>query len=140
MELIMEECGIVEAGFIEITEVLRQGVYLLVHRDAIVYVGKAKVMLGRLYTHRVKWGSRSRKAVTATQSAKGILFDRVFVRPCRSDEIDDLEAALIAQHRPRYNLQLKSAIPSDMEGIVARIIASRGGSALTQPRINRRGF
>ena len=128
-----------EEGFVEISLVLRQGVYLLVHHDVVVYVGKAKVMLGRLYSHRVKWGSKSRKAVTAVQSPKGMLFDRVYVRPCKNDEIDDLEAALIAQYRPRYNMQLKTTIPADMSSLVARIVASRGGLP-PRPRIDRRGF
>ena len=129
-----------EAGFVEITEVLRQGVYLLVHRETVVYVGKAKVMLGRLYTHRTAWGKKSRKAITGAIPAKGMLFDRVFVQPCHSYEIDDLEEALIQKYQPRYNTQHKTTVPPEMVGIVSRIIASRGSLAPAPPRINRRGF
>lgn len=127
-------------GFIDVTQVLRGGVYLLLHQGTIVYVGKAKVMLGRIYTHRVAWGSKRRKPRTGVISAKGMLFDQILIRPCHSTEVDDLEAALIAQHRPRYNTQLKSAIPPELGDLVARICASRGASAPAPSRIERRGF
>ena len=70
-----------EPGFVDITQVLRAGVYLLAHQGTVVYVGKAKVMLGRVYSHRVKWGTKSRKPVTNAIPAKGMLFDQVFIRP-----------------------------------------------------------
>jgi hypothetical protein len=130
----------VEAGFVEISAMLRQGVYLLVHHDVVVYVGKGKVMLGRLYMHRVAWGKKSRKAITSVIPPKGMLFDRVFVQPCRNDEIDELEQSLIKKYQPRYNIQHKTTIPADMTGLVARIVASRGAAPSPAPRIDRRGF
>jgi len=73
-------------GFVEISAVLRAGVYLLMHHERVVYVGKAKVMLGRLYKHRVAWGSKKRTPITGAIPAKGMLFDRVLIRPCGSHE------------------------------------------------------
>ena len=127
-------------GFVDVSLVLRQGVYILLHQGVVVYVGKAKVMLGRVYSHRVKWGSKSRKPVTGSIPAKGMLFDQVMIRPCFSTDIDALEAELIARHRPRYNTQLKSSIPPELNGLVARIVAGRGGIAPASPRLERRGF
>lgn len=127
-------------GFVEITQVLREGVYILMHHDKVVYVGKAKVMLGRLYQHRVRWGTKSRTRVSGVIPPKGILFDRILIRPCALDEVDRLEAELIAAHRPRYNTQLKpAATPADLSSIVARIVAA-SPKAEPRPLINRRGF
>lgn len=127
-------------GFVEITEVLRCGVYVLMHHDKVVYIGKAKVMLGRLYQHRVRWGTKSRARVSGVIPPKGILFDRVFIRPCENHLVDDLEASLIAQHRPRYNTQLKpTTVPADLSSIVARLVA-KAQVPDPRPRIARRGF
>ena len=127
-------------GFVDVSLVLRQGVYILLHQGVVVYVGKAQVMLGRVYKHRVAWGSKKRKPITSVIPAKGMLFDQVMIRPCLSVDIDALEARMIDQYRPRYNLQLKSSIPPELSGLVARIVASRGGIVPLGPRIERRGF
>lgn len=129
-----------EAGFIDVSQVLRGGVYILAHQGTIVYVGKAKVMLGRVYQHRVRWGTKSRKPVTGVIPPKGILFDQVFIRPCHGAEVDALEASLIAKYRPRYNTQLKTIVPPELTGLISRICAARGVLAPAPTRIERRGF
>jgi excinuclease UvrABC nuclease subunit len=128
-------------GFEDVSVMLRCGVYLLCHRGTVVYVGKSKVILGRVYTHRVAWGRKSRKPQTAAIPARGILFDQILVRACASHEVDDLEAKLIAELSPRYNTQLKTSIPPELSDLVARITASRG--SLPRPpesALDRRGF
>ncbi len=127
--------------FVDVSVMLRCGVYLLCHRGTVVYVGKSQVMLGRVYNHRVAWGRKSRKPLTAAIPARGILFDQILVRPCRSDEVDDLEARLIAELSPRYNTQLKSSIPPELAILVARITASRGSlPRAPEAVLDRRGF
>ena len=127
-------------GFVDVTAILRRGVYILLHQGTVVYVGQAQLMLGRVYSHRVAWGSKKRKPRTAVIPAKGMLFDQIMVRPCFSCDSDALEASLIDRYKPRYNTQLKSSIPPELIGLVARIVASRGGSLPAPPRIERRGF
>lgn len=127
-------------GFVDVSAVLRQGVYILLHQGVVVYVGKAQLMLGRVYKHRVAWGSRKRKPQTAVIPAKGMLFDQVMVRQCASDRIDELEAEMIALYRPRYNIQLKSRVPPELGDLVARIVARGGGEIAPPRRIERRGF
>lgn len=127
-------------GFVDVSAVLRQVVYILLHQGTVIYVGKAKVGLGRLYSHRVAWGSKSRKPRTGAIPAKGMLFDQIMVRPCMSVEVDALEAEMIARYRPRYNTQLKSSIPPELSGLVARIVAQRSMVLTPTPRIERRGF
>ena len=97
-------------------------------------------MLGRIYTHRVAWGSKRRAPRTGAIPAKGMLFDQVMIRPCHTTEVDALEASLIATHRPRYNTQLKSVVPPELTDLVSRICASRGMLAPAPKAIERRGF
>ncbi len=96
-------------GFIGIGECLRSGVYALVHKGTIVYIGKSKLMLGRICDHRRLWGKRKPEWVTT----KGILFDDVFIRPCPLDLLDELEFEMINLYKPRFNVQLKSPRASD---------------------------
>ncbi len=107
-------------GFVDASAMLSGGVYALVHRENVVYVGKAKVMLGRVYTHRVAWGKKSTKAV-GLKPTKGILFDAIWVRPCPSAEVDDLEYAMINLYKPRYNSALRNGLPVPLD--LASLIA-----------------
>lgn len=91
------------SGFIGVSGVLKSGVYALVHLGRVVYIGKSKTMLARIYTHRAQWG---RKAMPWLP-VKGILFDEVFIRPCPLDRIDSLEYDMINLYKPKYNVQLK---------------------------------
>lgn len=92
-------------GFSDVTAVLKQGIYALVAGGRVVYIGKAKAMLVRVYNHRSN--ARKHSPVWLSDLAKGIVFDEVHVRPCHPDEIDDLEHALINFYKPRYNIQFK---------------------------------
>lgn len=128
------------SDFEDVSTMLRGGVYLLLHRGAVVYVGKSKVMLGRVYSHRVAWGRKSRKALTANIPARGILFDQILIRACRSDEIDDLEASLITRLHPRYNTQLKSSIPPELSNLVSSLAARTSLPRAPERVLDRRGL
>lgn len=110
-------------GFVDASAMLSGGVYALVHHENVVYVGKAKVMLGRVYTHRVAWGKKSTKAV-GLKPTKGILFDAIWVRPCPLAEIDDLEYAMINLYKPRYNSALRNGlpVPLDLTNLLADLV------------------
>ncbi len=110
-------------GFVDASAMLQGGVYALVHRGVVVYIGKSKVMLGRVYTHRSAWGRKSQKAV-GLKPIKGILFDAVWVRPCSSAEIDDLEYAMINLYKPRYNSLLRNALPVDISNLIALMLGT----------------
>lgn len=111
------------AGFTDATAMLQGGVYALVHRGVVVYIGKSKVMLGRIYTHRSAWGRKSQKAV-GLKPISGILFDSVWVQPCASDKIDALEYAMINLYKPRYNYQLRNDLPPpDLMSLVSDLVS-----------------
>lgn len=111
-------------GFIDVSRILQGGVYALVHRGVVVYVGKSKVMLGRVYSHRVAWGKKSQKA-QGLKPIKGILFDAVWIRPCALDQIDELEFAMINLYKPRYNSLLRNGLPVDISTLIAGLVQGR---------------
>ena len=92
-------------GFTNVSEMLRSGIYMLVHQGQVVYIGQAKAMIVRIATHR----SNARKTLPAwlPPSAKGIVFDEVLIRPCPLHLLDELERDLIVLYKPRHNIALK---------------------------------
>lgn len=99
------------SGFADISGCLRCGVYALCAKGQVVYIGKSKAMLVRVYTHRNNYQSKRRgkqgDRPEWLSAVKGIYFDEVHIHPCRLDELDRLERQMIDLHRPRYNQYLK---------------------------------
>jgi len=100
-------------GFFEVSSILRSGVYVLVHKGVVIYVGKSKGMLSRIYAHKSMWGQKARGKVPDWLPIKGILFDEVFVRPCPVDLLDELELEMINLYKPKFNTRLKSPGATD---------------------------
>ena len=89
-------------GFVPVGDILHAGIYALIWRGRVVYIGKSKQMLGRINAH---WARG--KGPRPDWLPKTILFDDVHVLPCKLEDIDALEAGMIEIYRPRYNVQLK---------------------------------
>jgi len=119
-------------GFHEVSPVLACGVYALVHRGEVVYIGQSRVMLGRVANHRAQWG---RARGVASAAPRGILFDQLFVRPCTPDALDALEAEMIERYQPRFNVRLRNPVPPDLLNILAAtgVTMSALHSALPPP-------
>jgi len=102
----MEICVVLE-GFVDVSAILRCGVYALVREGVVVYVGQSKKMLARVSAHKSNWG---RKSVPAWMpvSLRGVLFDQVFVLPCRVEQLDTIERAMIDLYKPKYNIAHKA--------------------------------
>lgn len=101
-------------GFTAVSEILRSGVYALVHRREVVYIGKSKTMLVRIYSHRNAWGDKRRgkwRQLPKNFPVQGIYFDEVFVRPVPVEHLDEVEREMIAKYRPKYNTLLKPPLP-----------------------------
>lgn len=98
-------------GFTDISPILRCGVYALCKRGVVIYVGKSKSLYSRIYTHK-HFANRGAKGRTVPSwlPTKGIQFDEVFIRPCRLEELDTLEAEMINLYKPRYNDSLKNSL------------------------------
>lgn len=116
------------SGFTNASEILRSGVYILVYRGTVIYVGKSKAMLTRIYTHRNIYLSkrRGKAEVPWWLPVPGIQFDEVHIRPCPLAQLDELEQSMIELYKPKYNVQMKTNAKASVE--VGLVI---GGVALT---------
>lgn len=96
-------------GFDDVSVILSPGVYALVKSGTVIYVGKSRSMYSRIYTHRTT-ANRAKKGrdIPSWLPVKGFVFDQVFVRKCRLEELDDLEAQMINRYKPKYNESLKN--------------------------------
>lgn len=99
-------------GFIDASELLKGGVYLLLYKREVVYVGKAKRMLTRVYSHLHIWSSKRRGKTPSWLPIDGVYFDEVYIRPCHPDQIDALEREMISLYKPRLNTKLKTPGPT----------------------------
>ena len=109
----MENCSLVLDGFADISQILRAGVYALIKRGVVIYVGKSKSLYARIYTHKhfANRGAKGQK-LPDWLPIKGIQFDEVHIRPCRLEDLDRLERDMIELYKPRYNQSLKSGAPA----------------------------
>lgn len=96
-------------GFINISVSLKPGIYALLREGVVVYIGQSKKPLSRIEAHR-SLGAR-RNAAPGWLPIKGIPFDEVHVLPCRVEDLDVLEAAMINLYKPKFNVKLKSPQP-----------------------------
>ncbi len=88
---------------VNVSALLGAGVYLLYSRGEVVYVGKSKCLLNRIYAHHYRQRYRDRPHVS--DKVEGIDFDGMEVVSCRPSRLDELETALIKLYSPCYNIQ-----------------------------------
>lgn len=100
------------AGFEDITPILRSGVYALVLRGSVIYIGQAKNLYSRIYAHR-SMANRAAKGhkLPSWLPVRGLVFDEVHVRPCPIHLLDVLEYEMINLYKPRHNSKLKTPGP-----------------------------
>lgn len=117
-------------GFEDVSGLLHAGVYALVAKQVVIYVGKSKALLPRVYTHRQNYiNKRKGKVPEWLTPVKGMFFDELFVRPCRIEELDALEREMIERYKPRYNQLLKTQelvtcpVPLQIGGVVLTLNA-----------------
>jgi hypothetical protein len=91
------------------------GVYMLVWRGRVVYVGQSINLFSRLARHRTNYENHLKgKRVPASGSPneyRAIAFDKALVKFCKREELDRLELELIAKHKPELNILLRDRRP-----------------------------
>jgi len=92
-------------GFVNVSAMLRPGVYALIKDGAVVYIGQSVKPLSRVEAHRSLWG---RKKAPGWLPIRGILFDEVHVLSCRVEDLDTVERTLIDLYKPKFNIKLKA--------------------------------
>lgn len=131
---------ILEDGMYDVSEILECGVYILLRRSVVVYVGQSRSMVRRIYTHMSHVGQKH-----WLKSQRGFVFDEIWVKPCSIEELDTLERAMITKYQPLYNTHHKTKPRREqmpLENIVASIMTHRHIAAPSaEPRalIDRRG-
>ena len=98
-------------GFVEVSGVLLSGVYALVSKGTVIYVGQSKSLYQRIYAHRTR-ARRIEKGQKLPDwiSARAFVFDQVFIRPAPLDQLDQLEQEAIERYKPKFNVQHKSTL------------------------------
>jgi excinuclease UvrABC nuclease subunit len=114
--------------FVEVGDILRSGVYALCAKGVVIYVGKSKSMLGRIYSHRQAWQNKKKGTdwISERLGIPGLQFDEVHIRPCPKHEVDALEHEMINKYKPRYNVQLKNS-----QKVNAPIVLTIKGQSVT---------
>lgn len=91
-------------GFIPMGDILGSGVYVLLCKGEVVYVGKSRAMLARITAHKEGWSKMRLRKAPKWITVKGIDFDDVYIYPCPRDMIDELEQATIRYYKPKHNI------------------------------------
>src|SRR5882762_7478218 len=92
-------------GVVSFHALLHCGVYALLRRGEVVYVGKSKKLWIRLYNHCNNRGKVLYLPPGYTTPKKGIQFDDIWVWPCMLGQLDSLEVCLIQKYVPKYNVK-----------------------------------
>lgn len=92
-------------GFTDASEILRAGVYLLLSRGRVVFVGKSsKPMLPIIATLRSKDRPRFLQRID---------FDQVLIRWIHPDRLNETYYSLIAEYQPKHNME-PMVVPGQM--------------------------
>lgn len=103
----MEEPGFIDAGYL-----LHCGVYMLLRRREVVYVGQSKSLHRRLGEHINRRGKKpARTSYYGTSEYAGMMFDDILVRPCMLGDLTEIEIAMIRKYQPKYNVKGKKLKP-----------------------------
>lgn len=99
-------------GFIDVSKILHCGVYALLMKGEVVYIGQSKQPLQRLCVH-MNYRKRKYPKPMGYRTVKvGIDFDAVWFRPCMLAELDSVEIAMIKKYQPKHNVKHKPPKPS----------------------------
>lgn len=129
--------------FIDVSKLMHCGVYMLIQRGEVIYVGKSKQPLVRLATHvrnrnRMLGKNPGFGYVGPTYNGKGINFGEIKFLPCMLGQLDVLEMTLIKQYMPKFNIkhnpeakprrerEYRVPIPEDIKALLAQMVSISG--------------
>lgn len=95
-------------GLVDISDILRPGVFLLHNHGRIVYIGKAKCLLAGIAVYR----AINRAKLPSWVTLHRIQFDRVEIIPCDTTRAIELQRALVSMHDPIHNRTRPEPTPS----------------------------
>jgi hypothetical protein len=131
-----------EDGFEDFGALLRCGVYALLLRGRVVYVGQSKLPLVRVYQHAVARGKKRKEWRGKPVYSTGFQFDGIWFRSCMLREVDEIEQAMIKKYQPKHNTQYKLAKPPIPIEELMRLLPARDNvqmaAATPRPSVYRR--
>lgn len=98
------------AGFTDVSVLMRCGVYLLLYKGEVVYVGQSTKLHARIGGHIGTKGKRPRQMLSP-RALPTIRFDQVLAMPCMLSDLDRIETELIKKYLPKYNTEKKPKPP-----------------------------
>lgn len=116
-------------GFVEVSAILRSGVYVLCAKGEVIYVGKSKAMIARITAHRQAWIAKRKGRegwISDTLGIPALFCDEIHILPVPPAMLDEVEAEMINRFKPRLNTQLKTTAK-----VLAPIEITIAGKALT---------
>jgi len=115
--------------FIDISKLLHCGVYCLLRKEEVVYVGRSKKPLARIGRHvenrnRPMGENPGFGYVGPRHAGKGISFDGIWFIPCMLGQLDTVELAMIRKYQPRYNIRgiPPRPIPDEIKAILQQMV------------------
>lgn len=124
-------------SFSDCSAILGPGVYALFFAEELVYIGKAKKLLARIYAHR-NMLERKRAGV---RGVKAVPFSKVKVFPCKEIDLDRTEKEFIERFQPKHNTQYIRPIPvRDPITLSINGIAIQLGGVTARPKPFERRF
>jgi excinuclease UvrABC nuclease subunit len=99
---------------INVSSLLKPGVFLLLRGERVAYVGKAKCILAALANHTI----RNRTALPAWFPVQRIPFDGIEIIPCDTTRAAALATALISLYKPVHNRSLKPGQGDPLEIVI----------------------
>lgn len=121
--------------FLDVSILLRSGIYLLVRKGVVVYVGQSAKLMARVNNHSTNRGRRQHKFLG--RKVTGEVFDQVLVMACPVADLDRVETELIARYIPKYNTELKPRLVVSLDSIIAALVPTAQAQR-TAPSFNRR--
>ena len=120
-------------GFVDPTPLMGCGVYLLMYRATVVYVGKSTKPFARLATH-LNLMAKARRGAQPRGAVKTVLFDKVVFKGCMLGELDELERSLIKEFKPRYNEVHRPKMVEEVRLNVGgrEVVLNQGGPPMVQ--------
>ena len=95
-------------GFIDVSALLSPGVYALLQGDTIIYIGRAKILVNRIYTHfllmRRKQAGKPLPMNGPSSRAHAYIFSGCKIWTCNESDLYRFEKEMIAKYRPKYNI------------------------------------
>lgn len=107
---------------IDISAILRPGVFLLWRNSRVVYVGKARCLLAALANHAIR---NSQHNLPSWFPLPLIHFDRIEIIPCDVERASLLLPALVELHSPIHNRKRNAAPQSQSQVITSPAPATR---------------